>query len=260
MTETVSIKVPFPGLYHSIIAQELDHVEEREAEYFADERQAEENVPEALRLDQAAYAEILYRHSDYKQAHEAIAKDYCETFEALASESLGFDLGLKFEEMTSPKYYNFETDRLFATVPFASVEKLFEMSKADGHKALGKVLAERHTSRDGFHSFYSNDLEEWTEKPLEDWDHNELESLFLAVLALHGDEDEEITRRVSWAMIEDGEVFYTIHSDCVDWSKVDADVAEAREELAAAMREELGEDWEPPYRCPVTPDLFQGAH
>ena len=206
MTDTVSIKVPFPGLYETLLSSELDYVEEREAEWMAEAQdgQGGEIIPEELRLTSDKFAELLFQHSDYGAAHQAIARDYCAQFEEIASEDLGFALGLTFEEMTSPKFYNFETDRLFARIPVASIAKLFEISAADGHKALAGILEERHTSRSGFHSYYSNELEEWLEKPLEDWDHNELESLLLACLTLKAEDEEEITRRVSMAMIEEG--------------------------------------------------------
>ncbi len=234
MTETTSIKVPFPGLYGSILADELDHEESQAAEY-EEERQEEEGIDPKLRLDASIFTEIFYKVTDYRAAHEATARAYCDAFEIVASDALGFPLGLEFEEMTSPREYNFETDRLFARIPDASLTRLFEMSVADGHKTFGALIKERHSSRSGFISFYSNSLEEWLERGLGDWDYNELETLLLACLAIAGEPD--IEDRVSMAVIEGGGL-YEEFSNAVDWDEFAAEVTEARQERTGEALDE----------------------
>lgn len=253
MTETLSIKIPFCGLYYSTLSHELDYVEEREAEWM-EERQREDGIAPELHLDAATFAEILFDVTDYSIAHEAIAKGYAEAFAEKMDEVFEFTTGFEFEEMTSPRFYNFETDRLFCRVPVATVERLFEISKGDEHKTLAKIIQERHTSRDGFISFYTNGLTDWLEKPLEDWDHNELETLLLAALEVaHGDA-EEACREVEMWMLE-GEDIYSAHQEAVDWGRLDERVKDKRDEMTADI---LADDpeWVPPYRCPETFELF----
>jgi len=253
MTETTSIKIPFCGLYYSMLSHELDYVEEREAEWL-EEKQKEDGIAPELRLEASTFREILFDVTNYRAAHEAIARDYAEAFAEKMDEVFEFDTGFKFEEMTSPRFYNFETDRLFCRVPVATVERLFEISKDDDHKTLAKVIRERHTSRDGFISFYENDLAKWLEKPLEDWDHNELETLLLAALEIvHGDA-EEVCREVEMWVLE-GEGVFHAHHEAVDWECFDEIVREKRAELEDELRADDPE-WEPPYRCPETLDLF----
>ena len=253
MTETTSIKIPFCGFYYSMLSHELDYVEEREAEWL-EEKQKEDGIAPELRLEASTFREILFDVTNYSAAHEAIARDYAEAFAEKMDEVFEFDTGFKFEEMTSPRFYNFETDRLFCRVPVATVERLFEISKGDDHKTLAKVIRERHTSRDGFISFYENDLAKWLEKPLEDWDHNELETLLLAALEIvHGDA-EEVCREVEMWVLE-GEGVFHAHHEAVDWERFDEIVREKRAELEDELRADDPE-WEPPYRCPETLDLF----
>lgn len=256
-----SIELPFPGFYDSLLSGELDHVEEREAEYFV-ERQAEDGIAAELRLDAGAYSELFLRHTDYSAAHQHLARQYVAAFDHVASEALGFPLGLQFEEMTSPKYYNFETDRVFAACSDDALAKLWAMSKADGHKTLGALIAKRFTSCDGFASHYPNTLAAWLRKPLADWDHNELGTLLRACLKLAGVYDTSRGEGIEWRCFElmtDGDSdFWTALQEAVDWDAIERDAAELRADKAAELKAD-DPDYEPPYRCPETPDLFDNG-
>lgn len=225
--DTFNVNLPmFPGFDYSWLSDEIDSIEEREAEYMEEERQAEEGIPEHQRLDASEIADILMDVSDYSAMHRALAKVWVECLNAVIWEELDIDLEMTFEAMTSPKYYNFETDRVFVDIPADKVQAMFDHLKANDFAALRKTLKARHTSYDGFHSFYSNDLETWLEKPLEDWDHNEIGSLLCAFLA---DKWEDIEQALLYRALEsDG--FYSEWSDNVDWAKFDAKVAELRAE------------------------------
>lgn len=255
----VEINLPFPGFYHSWLDQELDHQAESFVEYEAEYRQEEEGIPPELRLDATTMHDIMFDCRNYQEEQETIAKAYVEDFNEWVHEGNtryaynGIDLQLQFADMTSPRYYNFETDRLFATIPMRKVRLLFALSKRDKHQTLRKVLKDRHTSYDGFHSYYTNELEDWLEKPLEDWDHNELHSLLVAAMTLLDLEDDGLMYRMLY-----GETFYLAWSDAMDWTKWKTKVQEKRDEILEELRAEEP-DYEPPYRCTETPDLFTGA-
>lgn len=54
-------------------------------------------------------------------------------------------------------------------------------------------MKERFTSRDGFASFYPNDLNQWIMAARPNaWDHNQVETLIIAKLKQHGIEDESL--------------------------------------------------------------------
>jgi len=254
--QTVSVNIPFHGFYESVWSQEVDHIEQQEAEYFETDRQNEEGVPPELHLTGEQYGQILMDATDYKSAYQAIARSYVDAFDQTASEQIGFKLGCTFEEMVSPRYYNFETDRLFVRVRYAAICKLFRMSRADGHRHLAKVIAERHTSYSGFHSYYSNDLESWLSKSLKEWDHNELCTLLCAAWSSCGGFSDDWHSEIVDMML-DGDGLGHEWSAAVDWDAVTQKVEEARAERVADLAHDHPDFVEPTYRCQHTLDLFR---
>ena len=95
------------------------------------------------------------------------AKDYTQAF-AIATK-----LQLTFDELNSPKKYNFATDRIFVNITEESVRKLFA---AVDKNALRQRIRANFTSRSGFISYYSSDLNEWPEDVTK-WDHNQIGTL-----------------------------------------------------------------------------------
>ncbi|MGX9389610.1 hypothetical protein ACWX0O_01670 [Nitrobacteraceae bacterium UC4449_H16] len=253
MDDRISVNIPFPGFYESHYSAEIDDVAEREAEYFANERQDEDSIAPELRLTAEEYGEILFNVTDYSAAYLTLSRDYCEAFDRLASEELGFKLDLKYEEMTSPKFYNFETDRIFASISLATLGALFTMSATDDHARLKACIKERFTSRSGFISFYDTSFEEWVAKPLDEWDHNETGTLLRAMLGEEFCEDRDLALYYATVGDEGG---YTAHSEAVDWTKLDEQVAELRAEKLAEVHAHDPDYVQPPERCSLTPDLF----
>ena len=199
------INIPFSGLYYSKYDRELDYVEEREIENFEETH----NLTVA-QVDELS--SILFNSTDWGVAHRKVAEAYAKAFNEKFKEWTDIDLGLKFESLSSPREYNFQTDRLFTHISDEVVHTLFD--GADREK-LAKVIRERFTSCDGFISFYSNYLPDWLTREVDEWDHNELCTLLMSWLP----EDW------SWEVFEnvtEGEVFYSAWSEAVDWPKVEA--------------------------------------
>ena len=291
MADKLLINLPFEGFYNSRYSDGIDREEEQWCEWRAtelnDSDDDEMRHPEELRFDAGELAEMLFDCTDYYAAYEAVAKEYVSTFDAIAGDIIGLSVpdvreswdwqtdgtytttdvpydrasvSLEFESMTSPRFYNFETDRIFAFIPAETVEKLFTISAEDNHETLARVLMERFTDRSGFHSFYSNELSTWLEKPLRDWDHNELGSLLIAAIQVRdpstGDRgDESLDWRVYEAFDSGNGEFYDAWSNAVDWPKFET-MREERRALKLAELQADDPDYVPPYRCPETPDLF----
>lgn len=302
--KTLDINIPFKGFYNSVYSDMIDSQLEQWAEHEAGEREKE--WPKHLRLDESKLSEILFYAVNYSAAHLAIAKDYCAAFDEMAGDALGISfvqhykrrdwksgkdvwhktrrdsIKLQFAEMTSPREFNFATDRIFASIPFYIAQRLFKMSRDDGHRELSNVIAERFTSYDGFISGYSNRLADWLATPLAAWDHNELGTLLIACLELQGADwgDRDLTLYYATSRDDGG---YQAFSDAVEWAKLDSDIDEARAELltswiddepgaagrwmannaekAAPLVALLPSDValpEMPYRCTMTPDMFAG--
>ncbi|MGE0211827.1 MAG: hypothetical protein AB7S41_09050 [Parvibaculaceae bacterium] len=197
------------------------------------------------------------RHSSYDIGFRYIAEQYVAEVDHYLSQWLGFPLGFKFEAMDSPKFYNFETDRVFAYVEPETVARLFALSQEDQHQALKAKIQERFTSRDGFISGYRNTLETWLAKPIENWDHNELGTLLLACLDLRATDCPDDPKQWDWAIFENMyEDFYTAIDRQTDWTAFEASMKEAREDKEAELRAEDPDYVAPAYRCPFTLDLF----
>lgn len=253
-SEMLLINIPFDGFYDSIYSDEVDHIAEREADNFADDRQTEEGVPPELRLDAQTVASILFDVTDYHAIYAKVAEEYTAAFNEVASELLDVPLSLTFESMTSPREYNFATDRIFAHIPLATVQALFDKSAADNHATLAACIKERFTSYDGFLSGYDNTLAAWLDKPLIEWDHNELGTLLVALLGDDSDWRMDVYYRTT-----EHEGVYNAWSDGVDWAKFDARVQEHRDELLADLKAADPDYIEPAYRCPNTPDMFAAS-
>lgn len=215
MTTKLEANLPFPGFYYSHYDQEIDHAIERDCEYFAEE----------WGIDVYKVSDAAFSHIDCSDAHKAIAELHAATWLEMFTDETGIDLysGFKFFGMISPKFYNFETDRIFVKIPLPGLQKCFDACKRDGFKTLAATIQERFTSRDGFMSFYSNELETWLAKPLSEWDCNETCTLLVATLALTCD-PQGLDEDVEMSVIE--EASGNGLCDVVAWDKVESELME----------------------------------
>lgn len=164
-TDTLSAALPwFPGFYESILDDLMDRTIEMEMEETGE-----------------TYDQITDRYS-WKLATGAIAKAWVKAF----SKETG--IPMEFDEMVSPREYNFTTDRLFVRIPVDAIEKI--AAEMDD-KILRETIRTNHSSRSVFVSFYADDLDdpEW-QKPVREWDHNQLGTLLEAKL-LQDDHEQE---------------------------------------------------------------------
>lgn len=124
----------------------------------------------------------------------AVQLDYVkEVVDYFVSE---FDLKIALESMESPREYNFTTDRIFVTIDEDEVKRLFFETKPETLDALAK---ERFTSRSGFISSYSNDIDNWPED-ITEWDHNQVGTLVEAYLRDKEYDEEKLVLNI----MEDG--------------------------------------------------------
>lgn len=284
----------FPGFYESILSETLDFAEERESEYSAEKETSAEFYPESywpeeMRLDSADHSGILYDSMNHGDAYREMAKDYVSSFDDWMNDNFETSPNsFEFESMDSPREYNFSTDRVYATVPLAVMQKLWQGINRD---KLAETIEARHKSRDGFISFYSHDLDSWFDRiesdGLESLDHNELGTLLCAAIADTIERESEF----NWTLCERiAETDYQYVDNNCDWKKYETKEREARiEKLAALMTtdcdtaarlilahekiaelvpmaiEEMDNEarniWADkiesvPYRCPLTSDMF----
>lgn len=149
--DKIEIQIPFHGFYESIHSENIDRMIEDGFNYNYDTGD-EQEVPDA----------VWEADVDYDAIHKEYSKEYTEMFGKL------FGLDLKFKELTSPREYNFSTDKIFASIPKEQLAKL--RAEVEAHPKWAERVKERFTSYDGFMSFYSNDSknEEWTRDVLDE--------------------------------------------------------------------------------------------
>jgi hypothetical protein len=148
-------------------------------------------------MSPAAY-EIFWMNINYRHVFESYSRAYV----AAIGKAIGCPL--EFEEMVRPRYYNFETDRLFARIRRSDLALML-------HAVRGKRLEDKasdwFTSRSGFHSSYSSDIERWGR--VADWDHNQIGavlSCYVDLLREQGrmpEPDELSSEKISSGEIEE---------------------------------------------------------
>jgi hypothetical protein len=158
--EQFSCLVPFAGFYYSVHDKHIDYCEE----VLMQDIDGEVN---------SKLYEMFWDDIDYREVHSKYAARFTEWL----SHYLG--VRLEFEEMRSPRFYNFETDRIFAKLSRADFCKL--LKKVRGAR-LKKMAEDMFTSRSGFISFYSNKVEEWGR--IDAWDHNHCGAVLAAAVRL----------------------------------------------------------------------------
>jgi hypothetical protein len=103
---------------------------------------------------------------DWKATHLNTAKQH--------TRYLALELGvpMEFVEVKSPKFYNFETDKIVVQTPIEALIPIRERLLVD--EDFAAFVKEVCASRSGFISFVSNNLDEWGE-----WDYREYTVAFM---------------------------------------------------------------------------------
>ena len=105
---------------------------------------------------------------DYEQYREDVRNAWVNAWKEHAPEIV---LSVEGVTMTSPRYYNFDTDRVYAIVELSDDwrEKMRAFMKENAEWLKGRIHDD-WTSYDGFCSFMSNDYEDWFDYIFEEQD------------------------------------------------------------------------------------------
>ena len=161
-----NIELPFfPGFYES----DLENSDtsywaiKEELEYYQNDY-AYDNPDEQAIYEQLTENDLEF---DYEGYEEEVRNAWVEAWKNNAPEIV---LSVEGVEMTSPKYYNFETDRLWADVElrddWMDAVREFMVENADW---LRERIKDDWTSYDGFMSFMSNNFDDLSHDEDEDY-------------------------------------------------------------------------------------------
>jgi len=145
----------FTGFYESIF--------EDFTEYGGLYRELENNTE--LTIEQIENIEKTIDELDTQKDMETTAEMIVDAFAKCEEFKRDFIKGWKFENLKSPKFYNYSTDEIYCkvTVDIDEMKKYYDEVRTS--EEFDKFLKDTFTSCDGFTSFFSNspDGEEWQE-------------------------------------------------------------------------------------------------
>lgn len=169
--EKVNTWLPvFSGFYGTI--WETDNDEEMELDDINDKRRD-------LGLPDAEWDDVEWGYDEY---HEGVAKGVTECV-ANKLEHLGMIAGYRFQELRSPREYNFHNDSVNVQFHLTDKNKKAIWTYLVKHwPEFRKYLKDRYTSYSGFISSYPNDAESWAAPGTLTHEHK-LGSIFQFILA-----------------------------------------------------------------------------
>ena len=160
----------FDGFYESFIDDDIDHQIGQQIEWDTDTFDLNESEQEVI--------EDNYLSVNRSYFYNQIAEDYTNFYiDALNEELDGFTLKATYKCFTSPREYNFETDRIFIEIEENHAIDFIKYIIKNYKKELKKKIQDRFTSRSGFISNYKNSLDLWIDDYSE-WDFNMIGTCF----------------------------------------------------------------------------------
>jgi len=187
--EKIETRLPFEGFYESTCDMVFDSEVESIFEYDL------ESLPKDKAND--IKDKFYMSFNGWSLIHQKASKEWVEFVKDYLKEYHELDINLEFKELSSPREYNFTTDRIFADIPKQDMVKLINYVLENYKKSWVKIIEDSFTSCDGFISFYSNDSRYW-EGQLNLWlrgdaeskvDHNIFCTFFETLMGRWGLED-----------------------------------------------------------------------
>ena len=161
----------FPGFYYSAFDKGNEDVE---WDIFNDPNSVPEEILNFCCSDALEEDTKTYRNDVGAAFVEEFNNQMAEILPGFTSEMV---------EIESPREYNFETDRLIAKTDLSLYLPKIKEYLDKNKEAFKAYVKKRHSSYDGFISFYSDDADEWD---LDNLDYNELCTVFGFMLTNKG--------------------------------------------------------------------------
>ena len=147
--ETIGCLQSFEGFYDSIWEPDTEI-------YYECERTGQEE-------------DVDFTFDDQEYRHD-ICENYTQVWELWLREFISDDIQLEFLEVVSPQYYTaWDTDRCRVKIQLTQAAEDAIIAKIGKHRELlATWIKENHTSRDGFLSYLSNDIDQWPSRLFDD--------------------------------------------------------------------------------------------
>lgn len=178
----------FSGFYNTFF-DDSESIVEREIELSVDEYVDEykEYYSELYKagVTHDFFVNNLWEFIDFNDCYSGVSSYICDGLLNLSS--AGIVTGIEFEKVCSPRYYNFSNDSINCIINY-DVKKLKRYLNGN-LKVFKEYIGCEYTSRDGFSSSYSNELECWLDDT--SWHDHEVGSL-LNFVYFNENKDAEI--------------------------------------------------------------------
>lgn len=153
---TVATWLPiFTGFYNTIFDGSENFLESM----FADEDEFQEHMPELFEsgVSYEYFCSEFWYYADFSRCFNEAAKSICYAITEL--DSAGIIIDSDFEDLISPKEYNFKTDSINCEIKYNATK--LQKYLDENIEAFTKYIKDAYTSRDGFSSWHSNDVNNW---------------------------------------------------------------------------------------------------
>ena len=205
----LKVQIPFAGFYETHHDELITEAIEQGFNYNY-ETDEEQEVPDIWGAD-----------IDYTAIHIEYCKRFVEEF------ADAYDLTLEFDDMTSPREYNFSTDRLFVIAEKSQIDKI--RKEVYEHSGWAEYVKENFTDRDGFWSFVSSDWQD------EDWQKDVLSEAQYEVIIRYW--LNQIANQIGSDMEYESEIHLMADTDIYSWDSIQA-AHEAGDKFLKAEAEE----------------------
>lgn len=173
----------FPGFYESIFCNS--------DEFWDDENEMKFEIEELI---SSKNFEVEYEYKDFNKYKLDVGAKYMEYYvekllevlpdDITEHEDFVFEIIENTNSITSPKYYNYDTDHCWCEIE--TNRKTLKLIKEYTLRLDGvqEYLRKHFTSRDGFISFIPNGINVWKETDIEDYEENMLIALLDMLISL----------------------------------------------------------------------------
>lgn len=149
----------FPGFYGTIL--EIDEQKDWESIKFLNNERINNNIP-IIDLSDNSTLPVESIDFDYSGYMNEMAKEFTEPVKSELIDA-GIIKNLWFENLHSPREYNFHNDSINVTIHFSpeNIKHIHKLIYHEHWKEWNQYLKEKYTGCDGFIPFYSNNPKDW---------------------------------------------------------------------------------------------------